>query len=364
MRHAFIMAGGKGERFWPASRLAQPKHLLPVVGDRPLLTQTLDRLGDVFPPAHRWVITNREQASGVAEVCPELPPAQIVGEPVGRDTAACVGLAWVLATHAAGPAADPTLTMLPADAVIHDAEAFRAVLASACAVAEETGALVTIGVGPTMPATGYGYLEQGELLGEDFAGRPAWRVRSFREKPDAVRAAEYVASGRFAWNAGMFVWRASAIAAALQAHTPELWQALQVFRTGLAAGESLTDLMARHYPTLPKISVDYAIMEKAAKVAMLQASFDWDDVGEWPALARHLPADAAGNTVRGPAVALDSRGCVVASDGGKLVALLGCDDLIVVQVGDATLVCPKHRAQDVKKLTQELAKDPRWKGVI
>ena len=350
-RYVVIMAGGSGERFWPESRLACPKQLLPIVGDKPMLTQTIDRLEGLVPAEDVFVITNAEQRDAVLEVCPELDPAKVIGEPVGRDTAAAVALATILVKRE-NPHA--SFAMLPADAVIHDAPGLRSTLEAAFAAAEANPVLATIGITAAFPATGYGYMQQGDKFG-DFAGRDVFEVKRFVEKPDLDTAQSYLDSGDYFWNAGMFVWSVASIVAELEKNTPSLWSALQAIDAGLAGGAAIDPLLAAHYPNLEKISVDYAIIEKAANVVMLESGFDWDDVGEWPAIARHYPADAAGNVVRGEAHLQSSSDNIVFSrDEGHLVALLGVKDLIVVETGDATLVCHKERAQEIKGLVHAI----------
>lgn len=350
-RYVVIMAGGRGERFWPMSRLARPKQLLSIVGEKPMLTQTIERLSGLVEPENIFVITNTEQRDALLEVCPVLDPAKVVGEPVGRDTAAAVGLAAVLVRRE-----DPgaTFAMLPADAVIHDAEGLCATLETAFQAAEAQAVLATVGITADFPATGYGYIQQGAKLG-DFAGREVFKVQRFVEKPDEATARGYLESGDYFWNAGMFIWSVAAIAAELQKSTPGLWKALQAIDAGLEAGQDLDSLLAEHYPNLEKISVDYAIIEKAGNVVMVESGFDWDDVGEWPAVARHYPADKSGNVVRGSAELADARGNIVyCQDDGHLIALLGVENLIVVKTGDATLICHKDKAQDLKALVKTI----------
>lgn len=350
-RYVVIMAGGSGERFWPQSRQARPKHLLPIVGERPMLAQTLARIGDLVPIENVFVITNEVQRPQVLQVCPQLPPENVVGEPVGRDTSAAVGLATELvrARNAEG-----VLAMLPADAVIHDAAGFQKILEAAFVAATSAEVLVTIGIEPTSPATGYGYIHRGEPW-QTVQGQHFYRVRRFVEKPDLMRAQGYLESGEYFWNAGMFVWTVAAIDAAFASHLPDLHASLARIRSGLAAGEPTQALLAREYPSLQKISVDYGIMEKAQNVVTVPAAFDWDDVGEWPAIARHYPQDANGNTVKGHAQFLDAANNIVVSEDGHLTAVLGLEDLIVVRTADATLICPRSRAQDIKHLVKALA---------
>lgn len=356
-----IMAGGRGERFWPQSRLRRPKHLLPIVGDTPMLAQTVERLEGLVNPEQVIVITNAEQVDAVREVCPMLPAGNVVAEPVGRDTAPAVGLAMEL-VRARDPEA--AFAMLPADHVIHDGDGFRRVLGAAFEAATREPVLVTIGIEPAFPATGYGYIHKGEAWTE-IGGLPVFRVQRFVEKPGLETAQEYLASGEYYWNAGMFVWTVDTVDAAFAAHVPTLHAALAKIGEALSTNEPLADVLAREYPGLEKISIDYALMEKADNVVTMPSAFDWDDVGEWPAVARHHEQDAVGNVVRGDGWVKDGGGNIVLSeDDGHLVALLGVDDLIVVRTTDATLVCPKDKAQDIKKLVKELAADERWKQLM
>jgi mannose-1-phosphate guanylyltransferase len=355
-RYVIIMAGGKGERFWPQSRLSRPKHLLPIVGDKPMLTQTVERLEGMIPAEQVMIITNAEQRDAVLEICPMLPPENVIAEPVGRDTAAAVGLATVLVQQRAPEAA---FAMLPADHVVHDIAGFQRTLESAFSAAEQDDALVTVGIKPEYPATGYGYIQRGEAVAEA-AGADVYAVSAFKEKPDSATAVAYLKSGDYYWNAGMFFWRVPVIAAEFADHTPGLWQALGAIRKGLEAGDALDGLLAQHYPQLEKISIDYAIMVKASTVRVIESGFDWDDVGEWPAVARHFPHDDNDNVCRGEVELHDCSGNIVISNDAHVVALVGVKDLIVVRTGDATLVCPKDRAQDIKALVKQLsAKDSR-----
>jgi len=359
-RYVVIMAGGRGERFWPESRQTRPKQLLPIVGDKPMLAQTVERLNSFVGPERVFVITHRDQRDAVLEACPELDPAKVIGEPTGRDTAAAVGLATVLVRRE-NPEA--TFAMLPADAVIHDRGGFQTVLESAFAAAEAANALVTIGIKPDLPATGFGYIKQGEAKGER-AGRSVYAVERFVEKPDAETAKQYLASGDYYWNAGMFIWSVASISEALRELTPELWHTLREIEQRLGAGEALETVLDACYPRLEKISVDYAVIEKADRVEMVESAFDWDDVGAWPAIARHYPQDEQGNVVRGEAELMDARNAIVFSrDPNHLVALLGVDDLIVVRTEDATLVCHRDHAQKIKDLVKAVGAKDAWKSL-
>jgi mannose-1-phosphate guanylyltransferase len=345
-----IIAGGRGERFWPQSRAARPKHLLPVVGDKPLLVQTLERVKPLVPAKHVFVITSAQQEEGVRAVCRGLPPENIIAEPVGRDTAPAVGLAAALVG-----ARDPegVFAVLPADHVIHDTAKYQADLRAALAAAAAEPVMVTIGIEPTEPATGYGYIQRAEPW-RRIERRSFHRVRRFVEKPKQEVAEQYLASGDYYWNAGMFVWSVPVVEAAFERDAPELAAGLQPLRRALRDGRPLGPVMKRVYPKLPKISVDYALLEKATNVVVLPSSFDWDDVGAWPAIARHFKPDTTGNVTRGLALVEQGSNNIVVSEGKHLVAVVGADNLVVVHTPEATLVCPKDRAEQIKALLKRV----------
>ncbi len=354
-----IIAGGRGERFWPQSRLRRPKHLLPIVGGKPMLTQTLDRVRALVPAENTFIITGGQQEQAVREICPQLPRENIVAEPVGRDTAPAVALAAALVARR-----DPAgvFAVLPADHVIHDTRGYRADLGAAFAAAGAAGVMVTIGIDPKEASTGFGYIQRGTRW-RNFGRKPFYYVRRFVEKPTAEVARGYLASGEYFWNAGMFIWSVPVVNSALEKLAPELHAAFAPVRRALAARRALGPVLARVYPALKKISVDYALIEKSDNVVMLPASFDWDDVGAWPAVAKHFAPDARGNVVRGRALVEQGSNNLVLSQGDHLLAVVGADDLIVVHTPDATLVCPKSRAQEIKTLLKRVeasAGGRRW----
>lgn len=355
-----IIAGGKGERFWPQSRAARPKHLLPVVGETPLLTQTLRRVKAIVPARNTFVITSAVQAREVARVCRGLiPAANIVAEPTGRDTAAAVGLAAALV---GARAPQGVFAVLPADHVIHDTKAYQADLKAAFAAAGAAEVMVTIGIPPTEPATGFGYIQIGGewgRVGEGTAAKVVREVKRFVEKPKLEVAEAYLKSGDYMWNAGMFVWSVPVVEAAFAKHEPELDAGLAKIRAALRKKRPLAGVLAKLYPGLKKISVDYALLEKSTNVVMLPATFDWDDVGAWPAVAKHFTADAAGNVARGDLVAEQAARNLVFSEKGHVVTLLGVDDLVVVHTSDATLVMPKAKAQEIKALLAKVGAHKR-----
>jgi mannose-1-phosphate guanylyltransferase len=339
--YACIMAGGSGERFWPMSRRHMPKHLLRLFSERTLLEEAVRRLEGVVPPDRILVLTNAAQLAGAREALSTHPAVQILAEPAKRDTAAAAALAtaWVRTRDPEG-----VLALLPADALIKDTATYRRQLTAALTRAAGTPALLTFAIKPAHPATGFGYLELGEAGAGGFR-----RVVRFVEKPDRAAAERYVAGGRHAWNAGMFVWRVGAFLAEAERHTPMLAQFIRDF----PAGDATAFLAARFPPLEPKVSVDYAIMEKAAQVETLLAEFDWDDVGTWTALPAHLPADAAGNTLRGPVVVHEAANNIVLSN-GRTVALCGVRDLVVVETPDAVLVCHRDAVPTIKQLLPQV----------
>lgn len=359
-RFIVILAGGRGERFWPQSRLHRPKHLLPIVGDTPLLRQTIDRLGDWIPHENIYILTNREQRDSILEICPQLPPQQVIGEPVGRDTAAATGLASLLIKNRTP---DGIFAMLASDHIIHDTVRFQADLNVAFETAESENALVAIGIKPTQPATGYGYIQKGKVE-KNNSGKKIYQVTRFVEKPDLETAKKYLKSEEYYWNASMFVWRVSVINEALAAHRPKLWTVIEEIDKRLAQGEELDSLLDECYPKIEKISIDYAVMEKSERVLTIESTFDWDDVGEWPAIARHYEADEQGNVAHGESITQNASGNIVFSSDGRLTALIGVKDLIIAQTPDATLVCHKSQAQEIKILVQKISENPDWKHLI
>ncbi|MBU1693994.1 MAG: NTP transferase domain-containing protein [Verrucomicrobia bacterium] len=356
--YAVILAGGRGERFWPLSTGKRPKQFLALTGDKTLLAEAVERLDGLIPPERILVITNKDLIGAAREACPVLPEENIIGEPVGRDTAAAVALGGAL-VQVRNPAA--VFCVLTADHVIGDLEIFRKTLAAALSRAEAEEALITIGIQPTEPSTAYGYIEAGEAAGES-GGTGFLRARRFVEKPDLETATRYCAEGRFYWNSGMFIWSAAVLERAFQKHQPVLARLMERVRTAVG-GPNFKRLLKKEYESLERISVDYALMEKAGHILMARGRFAWDDVGSWTAVAAYLKRDGAGNAVRGQMEALEARDNVVVSD-GRLTALVGVRNLIVVQADGVTLVCAQDHAQEVKKLVEQMKKASRFTGVL
>jgi mannose-1-phosphate guanylyltransferase len=345
---AVVMAGGKGARFWPRSREHRPKHLLDIAGERTLIRQTVDRLRPLVPPERTLIVTGRSHAAELIRQLPEIPAENILIEPLGRNTAPCIGLA---ALHIRRRVGDDVMLVLPADHRIGDEEEFRRVLITAAAAAAGT-ALVTVGIEPTGPETGYGYIEQGAPLAA-FGGRTVYRVRSIREKPPRPEAERFLAQGGFCWNSGMFVWKVSTILAAIDEFLPELARGLERIAPALDTRDE-ERIVAEVYAGLQAVSIDYGVMEKAREVLVLPGAFDWSDLGSWDALWETAAKDAAGNAFRGEVIALDSAGSLVHCP-ERLVALVGVRDLLVVETPDALLICRRGRSQEVRRIVDTLA---------
>lgn len=354
--HAVIMAGGSGTRFWPASRQARPKQFLPLAHGKPLIEATVDRLRGLCDTGHVWIVTNERQAAALPQVLPSFPKEQVIVEPEARDTAPCVALATAVIA-----ARDPeaTIALLPADHVIAPTDAFQRMLRRGAAIAHDGRSIVTFGIAPAHAATGYGYIECGEPAD---AGEPvALRARRFREKPDAATAAQFVAAGNYLWNSGIFVWSLAAIRTAMRASNTELAAAFESMFAAADGGDR--DALAAAFRRAPKKSIDYAVMEKAPHVVVVRAPVRWDDVGSFPALTAVTATDTDGNAALlggGAATVLcESRDNIVYAEGKRTVALFSVRDLVVVAVGDAVMVCPRSRAEDLKVLIEKIKADGR-----
>lgn len=347
----FIMAGGSGERFWPLSRKAKPKHLLKLVSSKTLLEETVLRVKPLAAKSSNlFILTNHEQLPGIRKALPRFPKTSLIPEPAKRDTAPAAALATALAlrTHP-----NAVLALLPADAVIGKHSVFRSQLAAAARAAAVCPSFVTLGIKPSHPATGFGYLHLGHKILAQLKGGTFLKVRRFVEKPSLPKAKSYLRSGQYAWNAGIFVWKASTFLAEARRQQPDLARFIERFpKRG-----SYASYLKREFPKLPKTSVDYAIMERAKSVLALKASFPWDDVGSWTALPAHLPTDKRRNTFRGQITDLDSQDTLALAEGGRTIALLGTKNLVIIDTHDALLVCPKNRVQEVKKLMELLPKE-------
>ena len=348
--YAVIMAGGEGTRLWPASRESQPKQFLSILGGEPLLVQTLKRLEGLVPPEQILVLINRKHQEVARRLLGDLPPQNIIIEPRIRDTAPCIGLAAKIIRQRAG---DQTIVCLPSDHIIQPAEALRQSLrhADAC-VRDDPEALYTMGIRPTYPATGYGYLLRGDIL-KQIDGQAVYEVLSFHEKPSIAVAEGYFDAGDYFWNSGIFFWRTDTILEAIQRHLPELAEGLEHLSPDLDT-DRMEAALARVFPRVPRISIDYGVLEQAGQVRVIEGHFAWDDLGTWRVLRSHLPADEHGNVVQGKAVVMDSSGCVLYSAGDHLITALGLRDLILVSTPDATLVTTRDHVEQVRDLVDKL----------
>ncbi len=349
-QYALILAGGSGTRFWPLSRNAKPKQLLNLFGNGTLIQQTVQRLDGLVPLENIFILTNELQVEGVRELLPDLPTKNIVAEPAKRDTAPAVALGIGLIANK-----DPEATMviLPSDQLITDVAAFQSVIRDSFRAAEDGKALVTVGIKPTWACPSYGYVERGapaDISGAAFENIPH-EVICFREKPAPDLAEEYLAKGTFAWNAGMFIWSVPTVISELEKHTPYLAD----FIADLRQADNPLENLSETFPALTPISIDYALMEKASKVYNIEATFDWDDVGSWISIAKYLEEEGEDNRTNTQLTQVDSQNNIVFNDRkDSRIALLGVDDLIVVQTDDALLVANKHQADDIKKIVAEL----------
>ncbi len=355
MFYPVIMAGGSGERFWPQSRKDSPKQLQALISDRTMVEETVGRLLPLTPEEKVLILTNRRYGEKIGALLPALPQKNIVCEPVRRDTAPCVALAAGIIRARGGE--DAIMALLPSDAAIGNEEAFRRVLQDAvCYARLHSDTLLTIGVQPTWAATCYGYIHCGYEI--PFEGETRFRtVRNFREKPNESLASEFLQSGEFRWNSGIFVWSVRAIRAAFAAYAPELAQAEEDFYQAERQGR-LNDILEERFAACPKISIDYAIMEHASPIVMAESNFQWDDVGNWTAMRSYWEQDRDGNAVSGRFAGLDCRKCIIRSDGKHLIAGIDLDDMIVVQTGDVTLIAPARSNQKIKELLKEIGELP------
>jgi mannose-1-phosphate guanylyltransferase len=348
-----IMAGGQGTRFWPRSRRMRPKQLLNIVGEMTMLEQTVARISPLIPAEHIVVVAGEAYGEQVRDCLPQLPEENFLFEPVGRNTAACV--AWA-ALWLRRRASEAIMAVLPADHLIRDEAEFLRVLKAATMAAQPLNRLVTIGIQPTHPETGYGYIRVSQdRLQVD--GRDVCRVAQFVEKPSRQKAEQFLAEGTYLWNSGMFVWRADSIWFEVCRHLPQLANHLEPVIEAVYAGTLAGGLNAV-YPRLPAVSIDVGVMERAQDVWVVPADIGWSDVGSWRALGALLAADAHGNVVIGEQRGIDTSGCFIHSP-NKLVATIGLNNLVVIDTDDVLLICPKERDQDVRKLVELLEREGR-----
>lgn len=352
MLYAVIMAGGSGTRLWPLSRQGQPKQALKLIGERTMFQHAVDRLAPLFTPDRIFVVTNAALAEVLRPQAPALPAGNFILEPAGRDSAPAAGLA---AVHLLARDPDAVMAMLTADHYIVDTAQFRAVLAAADQVAAD-GEIVTLGIKPGYPSTAFGYIHLGEaqVMVEGFR---VYRSAGFREKPDLKTAVRFLEEGRYVWNSGMFIWRADRLLSEFAAQLPESHAALMRIMAALDRPDA-GQVLAAEWPNVRKVSIDYGVMEHAARVSVIPVDIGWSDIGSWGALLDVLEGDEAGNVAVGASLlAKDTRNCYVRSE--RMVAAIGLSDMIIVETPDVLLVCPRNRAEEVKDLVNRLAAEGR-----
>ena len=343
---ALIMAGGRGERFWPKSRVNLPKQFLSLTGDGKTMIQlTVERIAPLVDIQDVYIATNESYRHLVLEQLPGLPEENILCEPVGRNTAPCIGLG---AAHISKKYGDALMMVLPSDHLIKYEPIFRQTLQDACRVAEQGENLVTLGITPDEPETGYGYIK----FNPNVTLERAYAVERFVEKPNLEKAKEYLASQEYLWNSGMFIWKVSTILNNIKAYLPEMYEGLETIKAAIGT-EAQESVLKATFPGLQSVSVDYGIMEKAQNIYTLAGTFGWDDVGSWLAVGRIQKTNEFGNVVSGSVVSVNTRNCII-QGGSKLIATVGLSDIVVVDTEDALLVCNKENAGEIKKVLESL----------
>lgn len=348
--YALIMAGGTGTRLWPRSRTAKPKQFLPLLGPRTMLQETVDRILPLVSADHILIATGRDYLALAAEQLPDVPRANLIGEPSGKGSAPCIGLG-ALAMLRDDP--DATMVVLSSDHAIQKADVFRDALQAADQLAQR-GYLVTLGIHPTEPHTGYGYIQRRTNLGQ-FNGFTAYEVERFVEKPNRATAESYLQTGAYSWNAGIFIWRADAIMAAFHEYLPGLYDQLNVIAAAGGPGDPAA--FGHAWDQIQNITIDYGIMERAHRVAVIPVDIGWSDVGDWDTLA--ALAGNGDNVVQARHLGLDTSSTLVYSNSDRLIATVGLDNFLVIDTGDALMIAPRDRAQDVKKIVDALKQQGR-----
>ncbi|BBI36184.1 mannose-1-phosphate guanylyltransferase [Cohnella abietis] len=346
---SLIMAGGKGERFWPKSRTNLPKQFLNISGNKSMIQQAVARLEKLMSIEQIFVVTNELYAELIRAQIPHLPIDNIIIEPSGRNTAPCIALSSL---YIEKRYPDNTMIVLPSDHIIKNESEFVEILRTATTVAERDGSIVTLGISPSYPETGYGYIESSKEV-QIVNGMEVHQVRCFVEKPNVITAEGYLNAGNYYWNSGIFIWKSATILHSFEAYMPEIYRVMQDIKVKMDAGLLQEDIHSE-FLRMPEESIDYGIMEKANNIHVIPCKFGWDDVGSWTALDRISERDEFGNVIKGNILNIDTKRCIIESNNGKLVATLGIEDLIVVDTDDVTLICSKEKAQEMKLLLKEL----------
>lgn len=346
---ALIMAGGKGERFWPRSRVNYPKQFLSLTGDgKSMIRHTVDRISSVVKPEDVYIATNAAYKELVKEQLPEIPEENILLEPVGRNTAPCIGLG---AAHIRKKDGDAIMLVLPSDHIIKYGDIYVEALKDAIKVADEDGRLVTIGIRPNAPETGYGYIK----FNKEEKCESAFKVDRFVEKPNLEKAKEYVSTGEYMWNSGMFVWKASTILGCIEKHLPEIYSGICTIEKSIGTSEA-DSVLDTTFKAMPSESIDYGVLEKESNIYVIPGDFGWDDVGSWLAVGRMQSADEADNVTEGNVIMYNTKDCIIQGE-DRLIATVGIENLVVVDTKDALLICSKDSTNDIKKITENLRND-------
>lgn len=361
MFHAVIMAGGSGTRFWPKSTKKHPKQFLNLFGEQTMLQTTADRIKELIPAERLWVITNDRYVGLVKKQLPEVPQKNIIGESIAKNTAPCVALAAALIQE---EDPDATIAVLPADHLVRRPEKFHMILEAANAKAREGNNLVTIGIEPNRPETGYGYIEFDTEQSEIHEGKEVRKVKQFREKPDLQTARQFIGLGNFLWNSGMFVWSATTILDEFEKHLPEISEQIDALAPAIGS-EKQKDAIDQFYQACPSISIDYGIMEQSESVYVVPGSFGWSDVGSWNAVYNLREKDENGNVIEAEYITLtQSKNNLIQSNSDKMIALVGVEDLAVVETDRAFLVCNLNEAQGVKQIVNQLKEEDKDKKYL
>ena len=357
---AILMAGGRGERFWPHSRFDMPKQLLSITGDECMVRKTVDRLSPFICLADIYISTTEDLFNSIKDTLPEIDYLNYILEPIGRDTAACIGLSAIILQHRYKNS-NTVMIALPVDHIIKEKNKFLNALEGACNLARETGNLITIGIKPLRPETGYGYI----LLGKEIKKNEkvtAYEVKKFTEKPDLETAKYFLKQGNYLWNSGIFVWTCKDILDAIEKEMPELFNGLVKIRKHLGTLQK-RKTMKEVFSKLNKISIDYAILEKVSNRLVVKGDFGWDDVGSWTSMDRIFHKDKNENVVQGGYESVDTKKCVVINDKG-LIVTIGLHDLVIISNGDIKLIYPKNRENDLKKIIEKITNHEDYKKYI
>ena len=352
--YVFVMAGGKGERFWPRSRLNHPKYLLPVIGSSPMLVQTVDRLSGVVPEESIFIITNKKHIQQIYKLCPNIPINNIIAEPEYRDTAASISIALAIVKYRYGRGC---CIILPADHIIYDKKKFKKNLLISCIASKSSNRLIVIGIKPYSPATNYGYIRKGDRISNP-SSFSVYSVKSFTEKPEFNKANKYFHSGEYYWNSGIFTWTTESMELLFRNYSKMHYDFIENVVINLRKRKNMKAILRFIYPKLNKISIDYAVMEKVDRMAMIVASFRWDDVGEWTTISKYYNRDMKNNKTKGRVILINSSNNIATNEEKHSTVLIGVSDLVIVQTKDVTMICAKNNLKDIKKFVCRLSSDP------